>query len=142
MNDKEAYRILGVAVGTDAKGVQAAYRERALETHPDRAGSDEERALFTRRFMKIRDAYAHLRESGFPVAAPQEVVADPPEIRTYQRRYAKSWEEEQEFSQAEKLGFKFSWSPDQLLLWGVMMPAGAFGTIWFLRFIVRAIRGD
>jgi hypothetical protein len=146
VTDAEAYRTLGVDPGSDAKTVQKAYRERALEAHPDRAGSDPERALFTKRFMKIRDAYAHLREGGFPAAAsmpaPEEVVEDPPEVRTYHRTFAKSWDEEEEFSQAEKLGFNFSWSPDQILLWGILIPGGAIGTVWFLRLIIGILRGD
>ncbi|PCI36339.1 MAG: hypothetical protein COB53_09900 [Elusimicrobia bacterium] len=142
MHDDDAYRILGVPAGTDAKGVQKAYRERALEAHPDRAGSDPERAVFTKRFMKIRDAYEHLRKNGFPVPAPYEVVEDPPEVRTYHRSFAKSWDEEEEFSQAEKLGLNFSWNSDQVILWGIVIPGGAVGTIWFLRFIVRALQGE
>ncbi|OIO08534.1 MAG: hypothetical protein AUJ52_08000 [Elusimicrobia bacterium CG1_02_63_36] len=143
MTDEEAYRTLAVEPGSDAKAVQQAYRLKALEAHPDRAGSDTERAVFTKRFMKIRDAYAHLRDSGFPVPEPQEVVEDPPELRrTYQRSFAKPWDEDEEFSQAEKLGFKFAWSPEQVLLWGVVIPGGALGTVWFLRFLIRVLHGE
>jgi len=142
MNDDEAYKILGVSPGAEAKAVQQAYRQRALEAHPDRAQSDEERAVFTKRFMKVRDAYEHLRESGFPVPAPQEVVEDPPEVRTYQRKFAKSWDEEVEFSQAEKLGLNFSWNPDQVILWGIVIPCGGIGTVWFLRFLFRVLHGE
>ncbi len=142
MTDAQAYKILGVAKGADAKGIQKAYRERALEAHPDRAGSDEERALFTRRFMKIRDAYAHLRDNGFPVPAPEEVVEDPPEVRTYHRDFAKPRYPEEERTLSETLGFKFEWNPEQVILWGIVIPGGAYGTFWFLRFIVTALRGE
>ena len=140
MTDDEAYRVLGVSPGSDAKGVQRAYRERALEAHPDRAGSDGERAIFTKRFLRVRDAYEYLRKAGFPVPAPEEVVEDPPEIRTYHRSFAKPWDEE-EFSQAEKLGVQWEWSLEGIILWGVIVPCGAIGAVLFLRYWLAAAGG-
>ena len=142
MTDEQAYRVLGVSKGADAKGVQNAYRKRALEAHPDRAATDEERKIFTKRFMKIRDAYAHLRDNGFPVPAPEEVVEDPIELRTYHRDFAKPLQKKEERTLAETLGINFEWSPEQIILWAIVMPGGAYGTFVFLRFLAGVLRGE
>ena len=39
---REALGVLGVAAGATAKEVKAAYRRRAVQTHPDKGGSVEE----------------------------------------------------------------------------------------------------
>jgi ferredoxin len=44
------FEVLGVSRGADAKEVEAAYRERVKDAHPDHGGSPEE-------FRRVRDAY-------------------------------------------------------------------------------------
>ncbi len=57
------FEVLGVSRGADAKEVEAAYRERVKDAHPDHGGSPEE-------FRRVRDAYEAI-ETGD--ASPQMV---------------------------------------------------------------------
>ncbi|OGR58635.1 MAG: hypothetical protein A2X36_00585 [Elusimicrobia bacterium GWA2_69_24] len=141
MTTEQAYSILGVAPGVSPKDVQLAYRRRALECHPDRARGAEETAHYTRLFMEIRDAYAHLRASGFPVPEPQEVVKDPPQVRTASRSFAPKEGEAEEVGLSEKLGLGLHLSVETVILWGVLIPAGAAGLVWFLRWWLASLRG-
>ena len=73
MTPEEAYRILELEPGATPEAVQEAYRKAALRTHPDRAegfGLHDKKA-----WLKVRDAYEHLREAGFP----DLLQAPPPE---------------------------------------------------------------
>lgn len=58
---KRACKVLGVPEGADAEAVQKAWRRRALETHPDRAGAKSQK-----KFIQAREAYEFLqgRSSG------------------------------------------------------------------------------
>lgn len=53
---QEAYEILGVEPDASQEDIEAAYRERARETHPDTGGSKEE-------FLEVQEAYETLSES-------------------------------------------------------------------------------
>lgn len=53
---QEAHEILGVELGASQEDIEAAYRERARETHPDTGGSKEE-------FLEVQEAYETLSES-------------------------------------------------------------------------------
>jgi len=135
----EAYRILGVEPGASPKEVQLAYRERALERHPDRASSADEAAAFTRRFMEVRDAYEHLRRAGFPVPEPQTLVNDPPQVRTYERNFGPKKGEHEEMGTLEKLGLNFEVAPETIVIWGILIPGGVVLLVLFLRFLIRVL---
>jgi len=51
----EAFRTLGVPVGVDADRIEAAYRDRIKESHPDHGGDETE-------FRRVREAYAVAKE--------------------------------------------------------------------------------
>lgn len=53
---QEAYEILGVEPGASQEDIEAAYRERAREAHPDTGGSKQE-------FLEVQEAYETLSES-------------------------------------------------------------------------------
>jgi ribosome-binding protein aMBF1 (putative translation factor) len=53
---QEAYEILGVEPGASQEDIEAAYRERAKEAHPDTGGSKQE-------FLEVQEAYETLSES-------------------------------------------------------------------------------
>ena len=48
-----AWEVLGLAPGADLDAIKRAYRQRALETHPDRGGDEA-------RFLEIQRAYERL----------------------------------------------------------------------------------
>jgi len=77
MNLSEAYSILGVEPDAAASDVKAAYRRRALATHPDRGGDP-------RRFIRVQAAYEivcgflhePVSEADIPVPDELRVVID------------------------------------------------------------------
>lgn len=144
MKPERAYAVLGLTPGGAApEDILKAYRRRAMECHPDRAPSPEESDAFTRRFLEVRDAYECLKKSGFPVPPPQEVLPDPPQVRSYERRF-KRREDEPDIPVGlrEKLGFGPGPSVEQIFFWGVILPASALGMLLSLRWLVGVVRGD
>lgn len=144
MTPEAAYAVLGLSPGgAEPADIQKAYRRRALQCHPDRAVDPLEKESYARRFLEVRDAYETLKKAGFPIPAPQAVVADPPDIRTYERRFKKrAGEAEFEVSWREKLGFGPGPSVEQVLFWAVLLPALAAGMFLSLRWLVGVVRGD
>lgn len=59
---KGYYKTLGVEPGSTTGEVQAAFRGLALQHHPDRYSSAEDKAAATRRFQHITEAYQVLRD--------------------------------------------------------------------------------
>jgi hypothetical protein len=115
----------------------------ALQCHPDRGRSEEEKEAFARRFLEVRDAYEALKKAGFPVPKPQEVVADPVDILRYEARFKKrKGEPEFEVPLREKLGFGPGPSMEQLFFWGALLPALVAGMFLSLRWLVGVLRGD
>ncbi len=56
----EHYRTLGLAPGASMQDIQAAYRRKARETHPDKnPGNDEANVMFS----KVASAYQSIRRS-------------------------------------------------------------------------------
>ena len=144
MKPERAYAILGLTPGAAVpEDILKAYRRRALECHPDRARAPGEVEGLTRRFLEVRDAYECLKKSGFQVPAPQEVVPDPPEVRTYERDFRRREDEpDLPVGWREKLGFGPGPSVDQIVFWGVMLPAAVFGMVLSLRWLFGVVRGD
>ena len=144
MTAEEAYLILDVKSGSSPKDVQKAYRRQAMKCHPDRAGSETEAAVFTKRFIEIRDAYEHLRQEGFPVAETEEVlydvIKDYPPMTPAGRSFApKKTDELSDVSLSEKLGFGFSIDLEAISLWGVIIPLGVVIAVLFVRYLLRLI---
>ncbi|MDE2293246.1 MAG: J domain-containing protein [Elusimicrobia bacterium] len=144
MTPEQAYSVLGLPPGgATPPDILKAYRKKALATHPDRARSPEESDEYTRRFLEVRDAYECLKKAGFPVPEPQEVVPDPPQVRTYKRRFAPKGDD-LPVPLREKLGFGPGPSVDQLLFWGLMLPAAVvlmFLSVRWLLGVLRAASG-
>jgi len=133
---EKAYAILEVEAGSDPKLIQRAYRRRALQFHPDRV-KPEEAEYYARKFMEIRDAYELLRKQGFPIPQAEQVVEEP----VYYRRTAgRSFAAKREDPDAERwrnLSTGMETSPWTILLWCVVIPAGAVGVVLFFRFLLR-----
>ncbi|MFH1724880.1 MAG: DnaJ domain-containing protein [Elusimicrobiota bacterium] len=139
MRTEEAYAILGVEPGASPKEVQLAYRKGALACHPDRASSEDEVAYFTKRFLEVRDAYEYLRSQGFPVPEPQQVVEDPPQVRTAGRSFAPKEGAGDDVGLGEKLGLDFRFDLGSLWVWGILIPGGLAALIYFLKFLFRTL---
>jgi curved DNA-binding protein CbpA len=58
----EAMEILGISPAADRKTIDAAYRERSLQCHPDKVAhlDPDFRALAERKFKRLRAAYEML----------------------------------------------------------------------------------
>ena len=136
MTVEQAYAILEVEAGAEPKQVQKAYRRRALQYHPDRAKA-EDAEYCSRKFMEIRDAYELLRKQGFPIPEPETIVEEP----VYYRRAAgRSFAPKREDPDAERwhnLSTGNEMSPWAVLLWCVVIPAGAVGAALFIRYLLR-----
>lgn len=140
MTVDDAYHVLGLEPGADAAAAQKAYRRRALEYHPDRAGSPEEASAFTRRFMEVRDAYELLRAEGFPMPDAEEAVADIlPGGWTAERRFARAAPEEA--GELEKLGLSFAPDMKSIAFWLVFIPASAAFVAYVIRTLWGLLRG-
>ena len=144
MTPEAAYGVLGLEPGgADPADIQKAYRRRALDCHPDRAHNEADKEAYARRFLEVRDAYEALKKAGFPIPAPQKVVADPPDIRNYERRFKKrAGEPEFEVPLREKLGFGPGPTVDQIVFWGLLLPTLGIGMFLSLRWLVGVVRGD
>ncbi len=141
MDAAQAYGILGVEPGASPKEVQLAYRRKALESHPDRAGSPEQAEYFSRQFLHIRDAYELLRKQGFPIPEPEKVVERPVYYsRTAGRSFAPKEGEGEKVGALEKLGFGFRVDLGSLLLWGMLIPAGGIGAVLFIKYLLKELQ--
>jgi hypothetical protein len=141
MDAAQAYGILGVEPGASPKEVQLAYRRKALESHPDRAGSPEQAEYFSRQFLHIRDAYELLRKTGFPIPEPEKVVERPVYYsRTAGRSFAPKEGEGEKAGALEKLGFGVHVDMGSLFLWGMLIPAGGVGAVLFIKYLVKHLQ--
>jgi len=59
MAKRDYYEVLGVAKGTDAKGLKSAFRKKAMECHPDRHPDDPQAEA---RFKELNEAYGILSD--------------------------------------------------------------------------------
>ena len=142
MTPERAREILGLEQEAGAPAVQRAYRRKALEWHPDRASDPDESDRFTRRFMEVRDAYECLKKGGFPaLPEPSEVVPDPPQVRSYERRF-KLKPEDMPVGWLEKLGFGPGPSVETLAFWGFLLPAAFVGMFLSFRWLLGVLRGE
>ncbi|MEE8425535.1 MAG: J domain-containing protein [Elusimicrobiota bacterium] len=146
MESEAAYRLLGVEPGADPKLVQRAYRKQALLCHPDRARAEEEKELYTRRFLEIRDAYESLREAGFPGPSTKEIMEEEgladvdagwaPAGRSFA---PKGRRPEDDISFAEKMGWQLPINLEWILIWLLLLPAGAVSVVLFIRWLLRTL---
>lgn len=149
MEAEAAYRLLGVEPGADPKAVQRAYRKQALLTHPDRAQGEDEKELYTRRFIEIRGAYESLREAGFPGPSSTDIMEEEglADVDTgfapAGRSFApKGRRPEDDIGFAEKMGWQLPISLEWILIWLVFIPAGAASVVLFARWLMRTLAGD
>ena len=63
MTTEQALSTLGLKSGASAKRVRKAYRRKAMMSHPDKGGTDEQ-------FNLVKNAYDYLREHGIMQKQP------------------------------------------------------------------------
>lgn len=56
------YKVLGVGKSATSRQIKKAYRKRSLETHPDKAPSQDEREAYEAEFQKVARAYEVLSD--------------------------------------------------------------------------------
>jgi molecular chaperone DnaJ len=72
MATRDYYAVLGVSRMVNADGIRRAFKERALEYHPDRAGPEA-----TEAFQSITEAYRVLSDQGARTAYDDTLRAEP-----------------------------------------------------------------
>lgn len=139
MTTEEAYRALGLSAPADADAVKRAYRQKALESHPDRYQDARDKAFHGKRFMEAREAYSRLRAEGFPeLPAESELAADfGPKLAG--RSFAPK--EPEEAKTADKLGLQVPWRVESVVAWAVGLPAAIGALIYFVRLLLDAVKG-
>jgi hypothetical protein len=92
----DCYAVLGVSPDASQEEIKEAFRERALECHPDRAAEGEERAA-EEEFVRVRKAFETLSDPETRAAydAADEEGTDAPdtvdEMHVRRRSYKKAW---------------------------------------------------
>ncbi|MCX5787592.1 MAG: J domain-containing protein [Elusimicrobia bacterium] len=139
MNTQEAYRVLGLSAGATADDVKRAYRQKALEYHPDRFQDDRKKAFYERRFMDAREAYACLRsDAAVELPEESEVV---PEMGSWVAGRSFAATDVEPVSQAEKLGLRSPWSLETLLVWVGGTALAVVVLVYVFRFLADVVRG-
>lgn len=86
--------ILGIAPGASQDEIKAAFRERALETHPDQAEEGEKEAA-QQEFLRVREAFEALREGegkwSRETGSSDETENSSPRSRGSRRSYKERW---------------------------------------------------
>jgi len=136
MTVEQAYAILEVEAGADPKQVQQAYRRRALQYHPDRVKA-EDAEYYARKFMEVRDAYELLRRQGFPMPEPETIVEEPAYYRRTAGRSFAPKDDDPDAERWQKLSTGEETGVWSVLLWWVVIPAGAVGAALFIRYLLR-----
>lgn len=91
MNHAEARRILGLEAGADKDAIKAAYRRKAMQTHPDRGGKEED-------FKRVGEAY--------------ETLQSPEKVSPYARTGSSYGGFEDAFNDVFKNAFKSGYGDD------------------------------
>ena len=139
MNTQEAYRVLDLSAGATADDVKRAYRQKALEYHPDRFQDDRQKAFYERRFMDAREAYACLRaDAAVELPDESEVV---PEMGSWVGGRSFAPAEQEEVGQVEKLGIRSPWPLDTVLIWVGGTALAVAVLVYVFRFLADVIRG-
>jgi curved DNA-binding protein CbpA len=91
----DCYAVLGVSEDASQEEIKEAYRERALECHPDRAEEGEEAAA-KEEFVQVRKAFEVLsdpqKRAAYDAAEDEETAARTVEEAQVRRRsYRKAW---------------------------------------------------
>ncbi len=91
----DCYAVLGVSEDATQEEIKEAFRERALECHPDRADDGEEAAA-KEEFVQVRKAFEVLSDpearAAYDAADDEGAVAESMEESTGRRRsYRKAW---------------------------------------------------
>lgn len=90
---KDCYAVLGVSRDASQEEIKAAFRERALECHPDRA-DDGERAAAKEEFVRVREAFEVLSDpearAAYDESGDAEAAAEAAG-RPRRRSYAEAW---------------------------------------------------
>lgn len=96
--DPDYYAVLGVAPTADADAVKRAYRQRAMECHPDRGGSHEAMVRLNEAWGVLSDPdararYDAARAAGSGLLARASADADAREARQRAATYPRRWED-------------------------------------------------
>lgn len=139
MTTQEAYRLLGLSAQASPDDVKRAYRRKALESHPDRFQDPRDKAFHQRKFLDIRDAYAHLRSENVLELPEESVVV--PEFGDHLAGRSFAPRETQEVGNAEKLGLQVPFRVDAVVTWGLALPAAVALLIYSVKLLITMIQG-
>jgi DnaJ-class molecular chaperone len=132
MNIEEAYHILGVDGQASKAEARAAYRRKALEFHPDRHASGQDKAYYAQKFKELKEAYELLKRGEAPAPVPEIESKASSRHRFAGRSFTR--QDGEQVPLAEKLGIGFSWNMESLILWGIVIPLAALVLIFVIRF--------
>ena len=134
---QKAYHILGFSREASKEEVRAAYRHKALELHPDRQGSSEDKAFYAKQFQELKEAYDLLKRENYPALDQKPEPAAKPSQRFAGRSF--SGENPEEVPLSEKLGLRLSWDIESWIIWGIVIPLAAIILVYIARFFAGKI---
>ena len=90
------YDILGVSEDAGMGEIKAAYRQRAVECHPDRGGAHEKMLLINEAWEVLSNPYARMhydygRRNRFDFQAQREAAQERARARRRARKYPRKW---------------------------------------------------
>src|SRR5437879_12376103 len=137
MTLEEAYHILGVKRQASMEEVKTAYRRKALQLHPDRHASNQEKAYYAAKFQDLKEAYEFLKSN----EGSSSVQESAPEIKPPERYARRSFSGKSQAPEPlfQKLGLSFSWNLEPLIIWGIVMPLAACVLLYLVRVFASII---